>query len=100
MRAESINTELHNEDGEELYALCIPNDVTNPKVQQWQFAVLKTAKELIEMLGIPKEKLPYGVRWTSQQFHHLRTLRNLGDDQKSGLEKHKEVKNSKEQSPW
>ena len=30
-----INTELHDRDRRELYALCIPNDVVSPKAQKW-----------------------------------------------------------------
>lgn len=30
-----INTELHDQNGNHLYALCIPNDVISAKAQKW-----------------------------------------------------------------
>ena len=30
-----IDTELHDHRGQELYALCIPNDVVSSKAQKW-----------------------------------------------------------------
>ena len=85
-----INTELHCKmTRQELYALCIPNDVTNPKVQEWQFAVLKTGDELVTMLGILPKELPKGVRAISQQFNHYRQLKS--DPNGEGLANYKKV---------
>jgi hypothetical protein len=70
-----IDTELHDQCGRTLYALCPPNDVTTHRSQQWQLAALLTADELVDALGIDFHSLPRGVRASSPQFEHHRTWR-------------------------
>merc|ERR1719433_2467114 len=70
-----VNTELHDQRGRELYALCIPNDVISFKAQKWQLADLMTASALIDSLSISQHVLPRGVRAISQQFRCMESLK-------------------------
>jgi len=70
-----INTELHDHERRELYALCIANDVVSPKAQKWQLASLFTASELSKSLGIDYHHFPRGVRASSPQFEQFRAIR-------------------------
>lgn len=69
-----INVELHDRSGNELYALCPPNDVTTHRAQNWQLAALLSAPELVALLGIHGQSLPRGVRAVSSQYALYREL--------------------------
>jgi len=72
-----FDVELHNFNGEGLYALCIPNDVVTHRTQMWQLADLLTAAELMHLLGIHQTDLPRGgVRAISSQFRAHRALKS------------------------
>jgi len=81
-KAMVIDTELHDEGGQSLFALCTPNDVVTAKSQEWQLAALLTAQRLRD-LGIAGEALPRGVRAQSLQFERLRAI--LEHPQSGGL---------------
>jgi len=70
-----INTELHDRERRELYALCIRNDVVSVKAQKWQLAALLTASQLSSSLGIDYHHFPRGVRASSPQFEELRMMK-------------------------
>ena len=74
-----FDVELHDERGEGLYALCVPNDVMSPNAQQWQLADLLTGPQLTTLLGIDSRSLPRGVRMASSQFEQFRMMESEED---------------------
>merc|ERR1719474_2401467 len=69
-----VDTELHDQRGRGLYALCIRNDIVSAKAQKWQLAAMLSGPELCELLGVDRECLPFGVRSASKQFEALRRM--------------------------
>jgi hypothetical protein len=69
-----INVELHDRNGNVLYALCPPNDVTTHRAQNWQLAALLNAAEVVALLGVSAQSLPLGVRAVSAQYAAHREL--------------------------
>jgi len=69
-----INVELHDRNGNALYALCPPNDVTTHRAQNWQLAALLNAAEVVALLGVSAQSLPLGVRAVSAQYAAHREL--------------------------
>ena len=69
-----IDIELHDQRGQELYALCTPNDMVTPESQQWQLAHLLTANAITNLLGVDYRALPRGARAVSSQFENHREL--------------------------
>jgi len=69
-----INVELHDRNGNELFALCPPNDVTTHRAQNWQLAALLNANEVHALLGVPPHFLPAGVRSVCPQYAAFRQL--------------------------
>ena len=77
-----INTELHDERGHELYALCIRNDVVSGNAQKWQCGALLSGSSVCSLLGVEGECLPRGVRTVSPQFGgHRRSLQHKTVDE-------------------
>ena len=74
-----FDVELHDERGEGLYALCVPNDVMSPNAQQWQLADLLAGPQLTTLLGIDSRALPRGVRTASSQFEQFRMMESAED---------------------
>jgi len=74
-----FDVELHDQRGEGLYALCVPNDVQSPNAQQWQLADLLTAHQLTHLLRIDSRELPGGVRAVSSQFEQFRMMESVED---------------------
>lgn len=70
-----INIELHDRQGHELYAVCVPNDVITLKSQPWQLAALMTAANIVNLLGVNVECLPRGVRAVSPKFEPFRRVK-------------------------
>lgn len=69
-----IDVELHDQRGEELYALCSPND-KKVQFEEWQLVSLLTAQKLIDLLGIDAQSLPRGVRAASTQFEQYHKMK-------------------------
>jgi len=69
-----IDTELHDQRGQSLYALCTPNDAMAPKSQKWQFAALRTSFQITKLLDIDQRAMPRGVRKSCTQFEGHRAL--------------------------
>ena len=69
-----INVELHDQRGQELYAICIPNDMVTPDAPSWKLRYLLTGNELTNLLGVGHKTLPRGVRAVSTQFENYRKM--------------------------
>jgi len=81
MKVLLVNTELHDIRGQEIYAVCIPNDVRGAaKVQPWQMAALLSQQDVMTMLDVDIHTLPRGVRASSMQFRELRCIKGDGPE--------------------
>merc|ERR1719283_437025 len=81
MKVLLVNTELHDIRGQEIYAVCIPNDVRGAaKVQPWQMAALLPQQDVMTMLDVDIHTLPRGVRASSMQFRELRCIKGDGPE--------------------
>ena len=75
-----IDVELHDQRGQNLYALCIPNNERRPsqgrdvQVHPWKLSGLFIASDVVEKTAC--SQLPRGVRAVSSQFGSYRRMKN------------------------
>ena len=72
-----FDVELHDRHGQRLYALCVPNDVITHKSQPWQLAIVLSAAQLCNLLGIDAAHIKRGVRAISHQFAYYRNIMGI-----------------------